>query len=87
MVENVFVLDSEHVGKGEKSISTEWGGDKFQVWGIPHPPDPPPSQRISVIFFSLYNFSTVIFHSKVSLCNVVYFLVILCLKLHKLLIP
>ena len=52
MVENVFVLDSEHVGKGEKSISTEWGGDKFQVWGIPHPPDPPSlSKNICYFFF------------------------------------
>ena len=53
MVENVFVLDSEHVGKGEKSISTEWGGDKFQVWGIPHHPDPPLPLKEYLFFFFL----------------------------------
>ena len=88
MVENFFVLVSEHVGKGEKSISTEWGGDKFKCGESPIPLIPPPPQRISVFFFfSLYNFPTIKFHSQGSLCNVVYFLVILCLKLHKLLIP
>ena len=51
MVENFFVLVSEHVGKGEKSISTEWGGDKFKCGESPIPLIPPPPQRISVLFF------------------------------------
>ena len=83
MVENFFVLVSEHVGKGEKSISTEWGGDKFKCGESPLPL----KEYLCYFFFSLYNFPTIKFHSQGSLCNVVYFLVILCLKLHKLLIP
>ena len=38
MVENIFFLDIKHVKKGEKkSISTEWGGDKFKFGESPIP--------------------------------------------------
>ena len=38
MVENIFFLDIMHVKKGEKkSISTEWGGDKFKFGESPIP--------------------------------------------------
>ena len=81
MVENIFFLDIKHVKKGEKkSISTEWGGDKFKFGESPIPLE-------EYVFFSLYNFPRIMFHSQGSLCNVVFLLVILCLKLHKLLIP
>ena len=54
MVENFFVLVSEHVGKGEKSISTEWGGDKFKCGESPKPQITPPPKKKNLLFFFLF---------------------------------